>query len=212
MAKGSNTASRLLRFPRKRAFASAFHSSAAGRSVSNEVFAKILPFLRQFVQDRFEISQRRTRALNQLRQAVQGGGSEDDLKRLIREFDGADADFQPNQEKFPFDAFPMHRMGLFLCPGVYPTSSICRSIRLVCVGPVTIRSPVALRKFEESFSRRNCWGIKPSSMAREHVKGSTSPPAALVGPSVPSVATLAKQVWPENGRSFVPKKRRIEMK
>jgi len=35
--------------------------------VSSEVFGKILPFLQQFVQDRFQISQRRTRALNQLR-------------------------------------------------------------------------------------------------------------------------------------------------
>jgi len=75
--------------------------------VSSEVFAKILPFLQQFVQDRFEISQRRTRALNQLRQAVQRGGSEDDLKRLIREFDAADADFQSNQEKFLGNVDPL---------------------------------------------------------------------------------------------------------
>src|SRR5712671_3524294 len=47
--------------------------------VSDEVFGKIVPFLRQFVQDRFEISQRRTRALNQLRQAVNRGGSDDDI-------------------------------------------------------------------------------------------------------------------------------------
>jgi len=75
--------------------------------VSSEVFAKILPFLQQFVQDRFEISQRRTRALNQLRQAVQRGGSEDDLKRLIREFDAADADSQSNQEKFLGNVDPL---------------------------------------------------------------------------------------------------------
>jgi len=75
--------------------------------VSNEVFAKVLPFLQQFVQDRFEISQRRTRALNQLRQAIQRGGSEDDLKRLTREFDAADADFQSNQEKFLGNVDPL---------------------------------------------------------------------------------------------------------
>ena len=75
--------------------------------VSNEVFAKILPFLQQFVQDRFQISQRRTRALNQLRQAVQRGGSEDELKRLTREFDAADADFQSNQEKFLGNVDPL---------------------------------------------------------------------------------------------------------
>ena len=75
--------------------------------VSSEVFAKILPFLQQFVQDRFEISQRRTRALNQLRQAVQRDGSDDDLKRAIHDFDAADADFQSNQEKFLGNVDPL---------------------------------------------------------------------------------------------------------
>ena len=75
--------------------------------VSPEVFAKILPFLQQFVQDRFQISQRRTRALNQLRQAVQRGAPEDDLKRLIHDFDSADADFQSNQEKFLANVDPL---------------------------------------------------------------------------------------------------------
>ena len=75
--------------------------------VSPEVFGKILPFLQQFVQDRFEISQRRTRALNQLRQAVQRGASEDDLKRLVHDFDSADADFQANQEKFLTNVDPL---------------------------------------------------------------------------------------------------------
>ena len=68
--------------------------------VSTETFAKILPFLQQFVQDRFEISQRRTRALNQLRQALNRSGSEDELKRLVRELDSADGEFQMNQQKF----------------------------------------------------------------------------------------------------------------
>jgi len=75
--------------------------------VSPEVFAKILPFLQQFVTDRFQISQRRTRALNQLRQAVQRGASEDDLKRAIHDFDSADADFQSNQEKFLGNVDPL---------------------------------------------------------------------------------------------------------
>ena len=75
--------------------------------VSSDVFAKILPFLQQFVQDRFEISQRRTRALNQLRQAIQRGSSDDELKRLIHDFDSADADFQSNQEKFLSNVDPL---------------------------------------------------------------------------------------------------------
>lgn len=68
--------------------------------VSPEVFAKILPFLEQFVEDRFEISQRRTRALNQMRQAVNRGGSDEDLRSTIREVDSADEEFQANQAKF----------------------------------------------------------------------------------------------------------------
>jgi hypothetical protein len=75
--------------------------------VSSEVFGKILPFLQQFVQDRFQISQRRTRALNQLRQAIQRGDSEEDLKRLVHDFDSADADFQSNQEKFLSNVDPL---------------------------------------------------------------------------------------------------------
>ena len=68
--------------------------------ISSEVFAKILPFLEQFVDDRFEIAGRRRRALNQLRQALNLNAPEDQLKRLVRELDAADADFQMNQEKF----------------------------------------------------------------------------------------------------------------
>ena len=75
--------------------------------VSTETFAKILPFLQEFVRDRFQISQRRIRALNQLRQAVQRGGSEDELKSAIREFDAADAEFQSNQEKFLSNVDPL---------------------------------------------------------------------------------------------------------
>jgi len=65
-----------------------------------DVFVKILPFVDQFLQDRFEISRRRTRALNQLRQSINANGSEDELRRLVRELDAADADFQVNQQKF----------------------------------------------------------------------------------------------------------------
>src|SRR5262249_35909438 len=68
--------------------------------ISTEVFAKILPFIEQFVDDRFEIANRRRRALNQLRQAINLSASDDELKRLVRELDAADADFQANQQKF----------------------------------------------------------------------------------------------------------------
>ena len=75
--------------------------------VSDEVFGRIVPILRQFVQDRFEISQRRTRALNQLRQTTTRGGSEDEIKRAIRDFDSADAEFQANQVKFLSSVDPL---------------------------------------------------------------------------------------------------------
>jgi hypothetical protein len=75
--------------------------------VSDEVFGKIVPLIRQFVQDRFDISQRRTRALNQIRQGIARGGSDDEIKRAIRDFDSADAEFQANQEKFLASVDPL---------------------------------------------------------------------------------------------------------
>src|SRR5437867_6892106 len=85
----------------------------------------------------------------------------------------------------------------------YPTSKICRSIRFVCVGPVMMRSPVAFRKLKESLRCRYFDGSSPRSTAREHVAGSTRPPAAAVGPSVPSVATLAKHDGRFGGRDAI---------
>jgi exonuclease VII large subunit len=68
--------------------------------VSDELFAKVLPFLRQFIQDRFEITNRRRRALNQLQTFVQQNDADEEIKRAIREIDKTDADLQSNQEKF----------------------------------------------------------------------------------------------------------------
>ena len=68
--------------------------------ISPEVFARILPFLEQFVADRFELSRRRTRALNQMRQIIARNGTDEELSRFTRELDSADAEFQSNQEKF----------------------------------------------------------------------------------------------------------------
>src|SRR5207247_9993272 len=89
------------------------------------------------------------------------------------------------------------------CGCLYATSKIWRSIRFVCVGPVTMRSPVAFRKLKESLRCRYFDGISPRSTAREHVAGSTRPPAAAVGPSVPSVATLAKHDGRFGGRDAI---------
>jgi len=72
-----------------------------------EIRSKILPSLDQFLQDRFEISERRQRALNQLRQTIANNGSDDDLNRLKRELDSADAEFQANHVKFLNNVDPM---------------------------------------------------------------------------------------------------------
>ena len=77
-----------------------FQESVQAGEMTGELFQKILPFIQQFVQDRFEIGQRRTRALNQLRQALARNAGDDELKRWARDLDAADAEFQSNQEKF----------------------------------------------------------------------------------------------------------------
>ena len=75
--------------------------------VSPEILAKMLPFIDHFVTDRFAISQRRTRALNQLRQAMNRRAPDDELRRLVHELDTADSDFQANQEKFLSNVDPL---------------------------------------------------------------------------------------------------------
>jgi CRISPR/Cas system-associated endoribonuclease Cas2 len=77
-----------------------FQESVQAGEITTELFQKILPFIQQFVQDRFEISQRRTRALNQMRQALARNAGEDEVKRWVRDLDAADSEFQSNQEKF----------------------------------------------------------------------------------------------------------------
>lgn len=75
--------------------------------VTPEVLGKIVPFLDQFLHDRFDISQRHNRALNQLRQAIRSNGSDEEFKRLVREIDAADAEFQANHEKFLNNVDPL---------------------------------------------------------------------------------------------------------
>lgn len=75
--------------------------------LSDEQFVKILPVLRQSLRDRFEISTRRTRATNQLRQATQRGSSDEELTRLVRELDRADNDVQSNREMFLASVDPL---------------------------------------------------------------------------------------------------------
>lgn len=67
---------------------------------SDELIGKINPFLDDFLRERFELSERRARALNQLRQAFNRNASEDELTRLTRDLDAADSEFQANHQKF----------------------------------------------------------------------------------------------------------------
>src|SRR5262245_46927168 len=75
--------------------------------LSPDVFAKALPFVEQFIGERFQISQRRTRVLNAIRQALNRNAGEDELRRLMREVDAADTDFLSNQERFFSNVDPL---------------------------------------------------------------------------------------------------------
>jgi hypothetical protein len=76
--------------------------------VTDETFGKIIRFVRQFVQDRLDITNRKQRALNQLRQTVQNvNASEDELRRVVHDYDAADHDFQANEEKFLANVDPL---------------------------------------------------------------------------------------------------------
>lgn len=68
--------------------------------ISSEVYEKILPLMEDFVQNRLDISQRRTRAIAQIRQAINRGAGDDELTRLTHEVDAADVEAQNNQDKF----------------------------------------------------------------------------------------------------------------
>ena len=69
-------------------------------NVKPELFVKASPIIKEFIRARFDISARRQETLQQLRMLVNRGGSEDDIKRAIRDLDKADADIHTNQEHF----------------------------------------------------------------------------------------------------------------
>ena len=66
------------------------------------------------------------------------------------------------------------------------TSATYRSLTFVPVGPVTIRQSAAARALYESFLSRLSYGSMPFDSICVLVLPSTHPPAASVGPSVPS--------------------------
>src|SRR5262249_4660837 len=67
----------------------------------------------------------------------------------------------------------------------------CRSPTFVPIGPVTTRSPSRWKNGYESCATRAAFGSSPAAAARDSVVESTIAPAASVGPSMPSVPTLA---------------------
>jgi hypothetical protein len=77
-------------------------------NVNQDLFTKILPFLREFVQNRFEISAHRADTMQQLRMLVQRpAGSDEEIKRAIREVDKADSEMQANQDRFLSNVDPL---------------------------------------------------------------------------------------------------------
>jgi hypothetical protein len=74
---------------------------------NDELFVKVLPFLEEFIQERFEFTERRRIALNQLRLAVAGGSSDDDIRALIRELDEADGQILKTQQDFMRNVDPL---------------------------------------------------------------------------------------------------------
>jgi hypothetical protein len=75
--------------------------------LSPEVYEKILPPMTDFVQNRLDISQRRTRAITQIRQAINRGAGDDELTRLAHAVDAADVEAQNNQDKFLSSVDPL---------------------------------------------------------------------------------------------------------
>jgi hypothetical protein len=72
-----------------------------GLELTDEQFPRVSNLLREFVRDTYDIEgPRRNRALNQLRQAVNKGGSEEELSRLTKEYDQVYADGLAVRDKF----------------------------------------------------------------------------------------------------------------
>jgi hypothetical protein len=70
-------------------------------NVNPDLFVKVFPIIREFIQTRFDLSARRQETLQQIRMLVNlPQSSDEDIKRAIRDLDKADADIQANQDKF----------------------------------------------------------------------------------------------------------------
>src|SRR5262249_21466360 len=105
-------------------------------NANQTLFPKVLPFIKEFIQNRFEISARRLDTLEQLRMLSQRANSNDEeIKRAIREYDQAETDMQTNQERFLSNVEPLlnirqqSRVRLFLRNADRQTHQLLNSIR-----------------------------------------------------------------------------------
>lgn len=75
-----------------------FHSVV---KTNPDQFTKVRSVIKDYIENRFDISARRLELLQQLRMLVQRANSADEeILRVTSEFDKADADLQANQVKF----------------------------------------------------------------------------------------------------------------
>jgi hypothetical protein len=102
LVSGSNALSRQRQTPSLEESVVDFYVGEFQRVVNlkPELFVKTSPIIKDFIRARFDISARRQETLQQLRMLVNRGGSEEDIKRAIRDLDKADADIHANQERF----------------------------------------------------------------------------------------------------------------
>src|SRR5262249_32531335 len=77
-------------------------------NANQPLFAKVRPFLKEFIQNRFEISAHRLDAIQQLQMLSQRRDTtEEDFKRAIRDFDQIESDMLTNQEHFLNNVDPL---------------------------------------------------------------------------------------------------------
>ena len=82
-----------------------FHSVV---KTNPDQFTKVRSVIKDYIENRFEISARRLEMLQQLRQLIQRPNSTDEeILRVTSEFDKADADLQANQVKFLSTVAPL---------------------------------------------------------------------------------------------------------
>ena len=68
--------------------------------LTDEQFRQVRPMLRLALRERREITVRRARMINRLRQVIDGSASEDDLRQRLEDLDSSNGETQASQERF----------------------------------------------------------------------------------------------------------------